>query len=113
MTEHGLHIDGGTRPAASGATFEVENPSTGETAFTVADGAEADIAAAVEAATRAFADGRWSGLRGRDRARVLTRAAGLLADEIGELAELETQQIGRPVREMRAQLSRAPEWFEY
>jgi hypothetical protein len=26
---------------------------------------------------------------------------------------VETLQTGRPIREMRAQLSRLPEWFEY
>ena len=49
----------------------------------------------------------------RARARILIRAAALPADRIGEYARMETQQIGRPLREMRAQLARLPEWLEY
>lgn len=112
-TDYGLFVDGREEPAASGASFEVENPTTAETAFRVADGGEADIDRAVGVARAAFEDGRWSRRRGRDRARVLNRAALLLADRVDELARLEALQIGRPVREMRSQLSRAPEWFEY
>jgi acyl-CoA reductase-like NAD-dependent aldehyde dehydrogenase len=112
-TEFGLLIGGQEHPASGGGTFDVENPSTGETVFSVADGTAEDVDRAVTVAREAFDDRRWAGQRGRDRARVLTRAAGLLAGRIDEFARLETMQIGRPVREMRSQLSRAPEWFEY
>ena len=47
------------------------------------------------------------------RARILNRAAALLAERIDEYARLETLQIGRTLREMRAQLKRLPEWLEY
>ncbi len=112
-TEFGLMIGGREVPAAAGGTFDVENPTTGDTLFTVADGTEEDVNRAVDTARAAFEERVWSGLRGRDRARVLTRAAQLLAGRTDDFARLETMQIGRPVREMRAQLSRAPEWFEY
>ena len=108
-----LHIDGEERDAASGAFFDVENPASGRPAFSVADATEQDVAFAVEAARVAFVDGRWSGQRPRERARVLNRAAALLADDIDVLARLETTQVGRPIREMRSQLQRLPEWLEY
>ena len=112
-SSYGLHIDGAQRPAASGATLDVENPATGDTVTTVADAGPDDVDAAVEAAQAAFADGRWARQKGRERARVLQRAAAGLADAIEDFARNETMQIGRPLREMRAQLGRAPEWFEY
>lgn len=108
-----LLIDGKERDAEDGAFFDVENPATGQMAFSVADATETDVASAVSCARAAFLDGRWSHQRPRDRARVLNRAAGLLADSIDMLAQLETVQIGRPVREMRSQLLRLPEWLEY
>lgn len=108
-----LFIDGERRPARSGSTFEVENPAIAATAFEVAEGDAADIEAAVAAAREAFADRRWSGLRGRDRARILNRAAQGVADRVVELARLESTQIGRPLREMTSQLERVPEWLEY
>ncbi|HEY4418567.1 MAG TPA: aldehyde dehydrogenase family protein, partial [Pseudonocardia sp.] len=108
-----LHIDGKQVPAADGATFPLYNPATGEHLGEVANAGAADVDAAVAAARSAFEDRRWSGMRPRDRARILNRAAALLADRIDEYARLETLQIGRPLREMRAQLRRLPEWLEY
>jgi NAD-dependent aldehyde dehydrogenases len=37
----------------------------------------------------------------------------MLAERIDEFARLETLQVGRTLREMRAQLRRLPEWLEY
>ncbi|HZD70670.1 MAG TPA: aldehyde dehydrogenase family protein [Actinomycetes bacterium] len=110
---HQLLIDGKRTEASGGDYFDVVNPACGQVVFRAANGTERDIEAAVSAGLRSFRDGRWSGLRGRDRARILYRAAAMLADEVDGLAKLETLQIGRPVREMRAQLGRLPEWLEY
>jgi len=108
-----LHIDGREVPASDGGTFEVRNPATGELVHTVAHATADDVDAAVRAARAAFDDARWRGVPARDRARVLNRAAALLADRIDEYARMETVQIGRTLREMRAQLRRLPEWLEY
>lgn len=108
-----LHIDGADVPASDGGTFLVRNPATGEDLYEVSHGTAADIDAAVRAAQGAFDDGRWRKMPVRDRARILNRAAALLAERIDEYARLETLQIGRTLREMRAQLKRLPEWLEY
>jgi phenylacetaldehyde dehydrogenase len=108
-----LHIDGKDVPASDGATFEVRNPATGELLFDVAHATAVDVNTAVTSARAAFDDQRWRGIRARDRARVLNRAAALLDERIDAYAELETRQIGRTLREMRAQLKRLPEWLEY
>ena len=49
----------------------------------------------------------------RERAKVLFNIAGNLRTNIPRLAEMEVEQTGRAVREMKAQLARLPEWFEY
>jgi acyl-CoA reductase-like NAD-dependent aldehyde dehydrogenase len=108
-----LHIDGEDVAASDGGTFSVTNPATGQLLYEVADGTPDDVDRAVRAGRAAFDDGRWRGIPARDRARVLNRAAGMLADRIDEYARLETLQIGRTLREMRAQLKRLPEWLEY
>ncbi|MCW2655345.1 MAG: aldehyde dehydrogenase [Mycobacterium sp.] len=108
-----LHIDGKDAPASDGGDFEVTNPATGEHLYTVSDGTGDDVDSAVRAGRAAFDDGRWHALPAGDRARILNRAAGLLAERIDEYARLETVQIGRTLREMRAQLKRLPEWLEY
>ena len=114
MTENLLlHIDGKDIPAADGRTFPVHNPATGEHLLEVAHAGPSDVDDAVAAARAAFDDGRWRAMRPRDRARILNRAAELLAERVDDWARWETLQIGRTLREMRAQLARLPEWLEY
>lgn len=108
-----LFIAGTHRDAGDESTFAVTNPFTGDVEHSAAAATDADVDAAVSAARTAFDRGIWSRRSGRDRARVLTQAAALLRESVDELAEMETRQTGRPIREMRSQLARLPEWFEY
>lgn len=108
-----LHIGGVDRAASDGGTFLVVNPSTGEELYEVAHATTADVDDAVVEADAAFRDGRWRSIPARERARILNRAAGMLAERIDDFARMETQQIGRTLREMKAQLKRLPEWLEY
>jgi acyl-CoA reductase-like NAD-dependent aldehyde dehydrogenase len=55
----------------------------------------------------------WAQADASDRFAVLSKAATLLRARIPEFVELEVRQTGRPIREMRAQLARIPEWLEY
>jgi acyl-CoA reductase-like NAD-dependent aldehyde dehydrogenase len=107
-----LWVGGREVAAADGRTFEVENPATGGVAEVVARGSEIDVAAAVDAA-RGAAAGPWPETHPRDRARVLRRAAALLAQRATAIAEIETRSVGRPIREMRQQVARVPEWLEF
>ena len=108
-----LHIDGKDVAAEDAGTFTVSNPYDHTTLYEVAHATPGDVDLAVRTAREAFADGRWADLSVRERARVLSRAASELAKNIDDLARLETLQTGRPVREMRSQLARLPEWFEH
>jgi acyl-CoA reductase-like NAD-dependent aldehyde dehydrogenase len=110
---YGLFIDGQEVPARGGDYFAVENPATGQTVTEVAEGKAEDIDWAVDVATEAFKDGRWSRMEPRERARILNRAAQHLLEAAEDLAEIETLSTGRPIREMKAQMGRVPEWLEY
>lgn len=106
-----MHINGRRVAAASGAYFDVENPATGACVARAARGDGADVEAAITAATAAQPG--WGATPAIERAKVLERFAALLRARLDELAALEVAQIGRPIREMRAQLARLPEWYEY
>lgn len=106
-----MFIGGEHRAAASGKTFEVENPATGEVIAMAAEGDETDIDRAVAAASDAFAG--WRGVAGDERAKILSRAAVILGERLDEFVRAEVAQTGRPIREMAAQLARLPEWYEY
>ncbi|WP_226579980.1 aldehyde dehydrogenase family protein [Acuticoccus sediminis] len=109
MPAYGLFIDNAFTPAASGRTFEVENPATAATIATAAHGDAEDVARAVAAAERSV----WGRMPGAERARILTRAADILAERMDDFVAAEVAQTGRPIREMKAQLARTPEWYAY
>jgi acyl-CoA reductase-like NAD-dependent aldehyde dehydrogenase len=110
---YGHFIDGREVPSAGGRTFEVRNPANGTLVARVAEGGAAEIDLAIRAASAAFDDGRWSRLPVRERYRILNRFADAIEAALPELATLETTCVGRPLREMRAQLGRIPEFYRY
>jgi phenylacetaldehyde dehydrogenase len=107
-----LWIGGQERPASDAGSFEVENPATGAPDYVVARGGPADVDLAVQAARRAAASA-WPAMHPRERGKVLRRAAGIIAERADQIAEIETRSVGRPVREMRQQVGRVPEWLEF
>jgi gamma-glutamyl-gamma-aminobutyraldehyde dehydrogenase len=94
-------IDGRFSDAASGETFETENPATGEAITRVAAGGQEDIDRAVAAARRAFDDGRWSRMAPADRKVVLLRFADLIEANADELATLDSLEAGKPIADAR------------
>jgi betaine-aldehyde dehydrogenase len=108
-----LLIDGKWVDAESGKTFETPNPATGETLAEVAEADKADVDKAVSAARRAF-EGKWSRTSARDRGRLLFKLSQLIEEHAKELAELETADNGKPIREsMYVDLPQVVENFEY
>lgn len=96
--EYQLFIDGQWVAAADGATMAVHNPANGDEIGRVARAAEADVTRAIEAARKAFDDGRWSQISPGERAAALFKFAQALEDRADKLAELETLQTGKPVK---------------
>jgi len=96
-----LVIDGAERDAISGETLDNVASRDGLVINRVAAGGEADVHLAVAAARRAFEDGRWSRQAPRDRKAILFRLADLLAQNLEELATLESLDTGKPVGDAR------------
>lgn len=109
----GTHVYFGGRfqKTADGASAQMRSPATNEVIASMALAGPADVARAVGAAATAFVG--WSATDALDRGRHLRNLAGVVRDRIADLARWESAITGRPIREMRAQMSRIPEWFEY
>ncbi|WP_213300981.1 aldehyde dehydrogenase [Paraburkholderia sacchari] len=90
-------IDGASRDAYSGRTFDCVSPIDGRVLANVADCGAADVDAAVAAARRAFEQGVWAGRNPRERKAVLLRWAALMREHLDELALLETLDAGKPI----------------
>src|SRR5256886_17036803 len=84
--------------AAWGQTFESIDPSTGEAFASGARGGEEDARRAVQAARKAFDEGPWPRMRGRERAQYLMKVADLVKQNAGHLAELEAMDAGHTIR---------------
>jgi len=85
--------------AASGKTFDCVNPATGETIAKIAEGDKEDVDRAVAAARRAFESGKWSRMAPAQRKKRLQKLAELMLKHAGELALLETLDMGKPIRD--------------
>ncbi|MDI3327263.1 MAG: aldehyde dehydrogenase family protein [Alicyclobacillaceae bacterium] len=107
-------IDGKWVDAVSGKTFPTYNPATGEILAQVAEGDKEDIDRAVQAARRAFESGPWPKMTPSERGKLLYRLADLLEEHLEELAQLETLDNGKPIREsLNADLPLTIEHFRY
>lgn len=92
-----LLINGEWVDAENGATFETFNPATGEKLATCADAGAADVEKAVQAARAA--QPAWAAKSVEERSRILLRIAERIDERAEELAAVETQDNGKPIRE--------------
>ena len=111
LQEH--YVGGRFRPSVSGAVFETLNPTTNEVLALAADGAEEDVAAAVDAARQAFDEGPWPRMTAAERAAVLSRIAQGIRDHAEEFIAREVADIGMPISQMKGLAARAAQNFDY
>lgn len=92
--------------------FETLNPATQEVLAEVASGGEAEVNAAVAAAKAAFP--KWAGLPAPERAKLIRRLGDLIAKNVPEIAQTETNDCGQVIAQTGKQLvPRAADNFYY
>lgn len=105
-------INGGSRPAASGETFETRNPVINEPILSVPRCDEADVDAAVEAAWNAY-DSDWGDTTPAERSQALQEWVGVLRDHLDELALLESLDTGKPLAYAEGEVTKGLDFIEY
>lgn len=105
------YVDGRWTDADSGATFPVRNPATGETIVEVPRLGAEETRRAIQAAERALP--AWKARPAKDRARVLSRLAALMAERESELATLMVLEQGKPLAEARGEIAYALSFYEW
>ncbi len=106
------YIDGAYVEDTSGAEIPVIFAATGERIATLHAATPALIERALAAAERAQRD--WAKLTGRERGRILLRAAEIMRSRNEELSQLETLDTGKPIQETRvADATSGADAFEY
>ncbi|SMX45421.1 aldehyde dehydrogenase family protein [Actibacterium lipolyticum] len=102
---------GGVWKAPAGV-LPVEDPSTGQQISEIARGTASDIDEAVAAATTAL-QGDWGRATAAERGRVLTRIGQLVLERQEELAQLEAQDVGKPLTQARADAVALARYMEF
>ena len=97
----------------SGSYLDSFNPSTGKAWYQAADSDADDVDQAVEAARAALSNPAWRDITQSDRGGLLYRLADLIAEHAESLAQIETEDNGKLIREMRAQLTYLPAYYRY
>ena len=105
-------IDGRWVEPQSRQRLPVEDPSRGIEIGEIARGEAADIDAAVAAASHALA-GDWGRLAATERGRLLAKLAGLITERVDELAHIEALDVGKPLKQGRADAVAMARYMEF
>lgn len=107
-----LFIDGKWKDASDGRTFESYCPANGELLATCAEASEKDVDEAVIAAWKAFKT--WKNTTPAERAGILNKIADIIDTNKKYLAEVETYDNGKPIREtLTVDIPYSAEHFRY
>jgi len=110
-TAHQL-IGGVWRAGSSGQTLLLHNPSDGSVLAAIARGTAQDVNAAVAAAQAAL-DGPWGALSATERGRLLMAMSALVLQQADELARLEALDVGKPLKQGRADALALARYLEF
>ncbi len=107
-------IGGEQVDAVDGQTFEVVNPATGKVIATAPLGGREDVDHAVAAAQKALDDPKgWSTWSASKRGRTLAKYSAVVKQHLEELAQLESRNVGKPIRSARGEALAVSLVFEY
>ena len=107
-----VFIGGQWRGGANGQTLPLTNPSDGSELGRIARGDADDVQAAV-AAARAALDGGWGALTAAERGRMLLKLSARVLDAADELARLEALDVGKPLKQARADAVALARYLEF
>ena len=102
VSKHQNFVGGEWVDAGGGETMEVLNPATGETIAEVPRSSAEDVDRAVQAAKKALPE--WLETTPGERAEMLLKLADALDQHGEELAELESQNVGKPLSAARDEM---------
>ncbi|MBY5410750.1 aldehyde dehydrogenase [Rhizobium leguminosarum] len=95
------------------ASYPSIDPASGAVWAEMPEAREDDVDRAVDAADRALYDGPWPKMTATQRGKLLYKLADLVAANAQILAELETRDTGKIIRETSAQIAYVAEYYRY
>ena len=105
------YIDGAFEDGS--ARFVSVDPASGKVWATMPEAREADVDRAVRAAEQALWSGAWPAMTATARGKLLYKLADLVQANATKLAELETRDTGKIIRETSAQIAYVADYYRY
>src|SRR5688572_17202007 len=112
MTATKLFLNGDFKASSDGKTIPQTNPATEQVFCEVSAATIADVQNAVEGAQQTF-EREWRDLSPRKRTDILFNIARIIRENLETLAQLETQNIGKPISDARDEIALGARVFEY
>ncbi len=112
MRQFQCYIDG--RFEDGEARFDSVDPATGKPWAQMPESRAGDVDRAVEAAHEAlYGNGPWARMTATQRGKLLYRLADLVAANAPRLAEIETRDTGKIIRETSSQIAYVADYYRY
>jgi succinate-semialdehyde dehydrogenase / glutarate-semialdehyde dehydrogenase len=105
------YVGGRWCDADDGATFEVNNPATGDVLGVVPKMGAAETRRAIEAARNAWRD--WRHRTAKERSVLLRKWYDLMLANVEDLAKLMTAEQGKPLAESKGEIAYAASFIEW
>ncbi|MTI44815.1 acyl-CoA reductase-like NAD-dependent aldehyde dehydrogenase [Roseibium hamelinense] len=110
----GRHLIGGSwLDSSDSATFERLSPSHGHVVSVSANGGATEVEAAIMSARKAFDEGVWKKMSGKDRSTLLLTVADLISQNRNRIALFETLESGKPITQAKAEIEGAVDIWRY
>lgn len=106
-----LYINGQFEDGA--AQFNSINPATGQVWAKMPEARTDEVNRAVAAASQALQDAAWAGLTASQRGKLLYKLADLIEKAAPQLAQYETSDTGKIIRETSSQIAYVAEYYRY
>jgi aldehyde dehydrogenase (NAD+) len=106
-------INGRAVESSDGQVLNSLCPSDGSAFALIPRSTEHDINTAVLAARNAFEYGPWARMTATERGRLLVKLGEAILAHHEELAQLEAQDCGKPLKQARADITAAARYFEF
>lgn len=106
-------INGKWVPSHTGRVLPVISPIDGIQFSEIADSDERDLDEAVLAARMAFKSGPWATFTATERGRLMAKLAARILEEVEPLAQLETKDNGKPIKQAKTDMVMAARYFEF
>ncbi|OTG56484.1 carnitine dehydratase [Acinetobacter sp. ANC 4204] len=110
-SEFQLYING--QFEAGAARFSSINPATGQVWAEMPEARNDEVNRAVDAAQQALTDPAWASLTASQRGQLLYKLADLIEQAAPQLAEIETQDTGKIIRETSSQIAYVAQYYRY